>query len=81
VCKDGVSLRALPYHKGKGRTNSAPQSCVGCALAAAGVRRAAAVGTGQIAMVEFTRIKNFPLFRTVVPCQELQKAAVVVLRG
>ena len=54
-----------------------------CGLCFSNLRvcRAAAVGTGQIVVVEFTRIKNFPLFHTVVPFQELQKAAVVVLQG
>lgn len=50
-----------------------------CGLCFSNLCRAAAVGTGQIVLVEFTRIKIFTLFHAAVPCQELQKAAVAVL--
>lgn len=40
----------------------------------------AAAGTGRLVVVEFSRIKDFPLFDTVGPCQEVQKAAVGMLQ-
>lgn len=43
--------------------------------------RAAAAGTGHIVVVEFSRIKNFPLFHTVGPCREVPKAAAGMLQG